>query len=362
MNVSKLLELINFLLQKENEHHIQERLKRIEKLASKMTNQPHNGELKNAILNEGSALQNSYEQLRSSFDPAKQHAMHEIGADLHFLKDFVTGIVLHIQNSSFVALSLKEYVERIQGERDAFLISLVNLKNSLRSLNFEENVLPPGEAEIGFLLPRALFNNNFDNLIDELSELKFIIRAFSEVSTGHVEEVKVCQISTSDPIFFLNASAVTILLLGKSVSWALDMWKKIEEIRSLRAQTRKVINDDAIDSIFEKTIKDLLNTNREQIIDELMARCKDETSRKHELRNHVEAAINSILARVERGMVVEIKFSPAETNTDDADASNNVSAQLDELQQKMMARSFPKGEQTEYLLPLTKSFTEHSQA
>lgn len=78
-----------------------------------------------------------------------------------------------------------------------------------------------GEAEVSFLMPRSIFDNSFEGLIDELEELKFIVRTFSEISTGGIEEVTVGQISTSDPLFSLGMNPETVLLLGAAVSWAL---------------------------------------------------------------------------------------------------------------------------------------------
>ena len=94
--------------------------------------------------------------------------------------------------------------------------------------------------EIGITIPRKLFDNNLDGLIAELKEIRFILRAFSEVSTGSVEPVILRQISTTDPLFFLGMPAETIAAVGAAVTWVLSTWRQIEEIRNVRAETQNL--------------------------------------------------------------------------------------------------------------------------
>ena len=77
--------------------------------------------------------------------------------------------------------------------------------------------MEPGEAEIGFRLPRQLFEDNLDGLIGELPEIRFIVRAFSEASTGSAEPIIVKQIPTTEPIFFFGMSVSTVVAVGKAV-------------------------------------------------------------------------------------------------------------------------------------------------
>jgi hypothetical protein len=77
-------------------------------------------------------------------------------------------------------------------------------------------------------------------LIKELSEIKFIIRAFSELALGTSEKIEVRQISTTDPQFFLHVDVATVIMIGAAAKWAIDRWKDIEDIRKVRAETRKL--------------------------------------------------------------------------------------------------------------------------
>jgi hypothetical protein len=62
-----------------------------------------------------------------------------------------------------------------------------------------------------------------------------LIGAFSELATGTVEKIQVHQISTSDPQFFFGMNPVTIASIGGAITWALNTWKQVADVRRVRA-------------------------------------------------------------------------------------------------------------------------------
>jgi hypothetical protein len=201
--------------------------------------------------------------------------------------------------------------------RSAYLEKIRALAENLKAVNIEANPIKPGEAEIGFLLPRALFNNRLDQLIKELRDVNRIIRAFSEVATGAAEEVEVRQISASDPLFFFALAAPTIAALAKAVSWALATWKSVEEIRKVRADIlhTKVLTEKEIEELFERKIQDKLQSAVGQKVAELVPP-DDKPGRAKEQRTDLTWALESLLAHIERGVVIEIRSLPPTTKAE----------------------------------------------
>jgi hypothetical protein len=201
-----------------------------------------------------------------------------------------------------------------------------------------------GQAEIGILLPRELFQNHLRELIDELRTLNRVIRAFSEVATGAPEPIEVHQISTSDPVFFFGISATTIAFFGKAVRWALNTWKQVEEIKKVRADAQRIraFTDKEMKDIFDTKIDESIKNAIETHVKELLPPDKSEP-RHHELRNDLVWALDSILTRVERGMTVEIRFLPPAA-TADAEAKTVASADFETLAQIAPELKFPPPE------------------
>ncbi|MBB3234536.1 hypothetical protein [Phyllobacterium endophyticum] len=208
------------------------------------------------------------------------------------------------------------HLKALLAERESYLNRLQQIQDDFVVLGIESHELTDGNPEIGFLLPRTLFDNELSNLIRELSAVQSIIRAFSELTTGSAEPIEVKQISTSDPLFFFGLAQETIIVIGAAVTWALNTWKQVEQIRKLRSDAAKIaaLDDGNIQGQLEEKIKTFIAAEITSQTEKLVGDLK-ETPRKNEQRNHVHWALEAILSRVERGWAIEIKMIPPTTTT-----------------------------------------------
>ena len=138
------------------------------------------------------------------------------------------------------------------------------------------------------------------------------MRAFSELTTGSVEKIEVHQISTSDPQIFLGLSAVTVATIGGAITWALNTWKQVEDVRRVRAETHKLsaFSEKEVEDIFDKKIKSTIAAAIEAQTKILLGAAKTDPGRGFEQSEHIKLALGSILARIERGMTIEIRALP----------------------------------------------------
>ncbi|GJL80246.1 MAG: hypothetical protein NPINA01_32350 [Nitrospinaceae bacterium] len=86
----------------------------------------------------------------------------------------------------------------------------------------------------------------------------------------------------------------------------------MEEIRNVRAETAnlKEFSEKEIKSIFDKKIEETIDKAIKEKTKSLLEQNKDESLRKNEQDIDISWALKSILARIERGMTVEIRFLP----------------------------------------------------
>jgi hypothetical protein len=183
-----------------------------------------------------------------------------------------------------------------------------------------------------------------DPLIKELRDIHRIIRAFSEATLGKVEEVEVREISTSDPFFFFHIDPMTIAALGAAVTWALNTWKQVEEIRRVRAETRRtdVLTEKEASDVFDRKITERIAAAIDTKVNELV-QDDGKPGRPKEQRSDLSWALESILAHVERGMMVEVKFVPPPAKTQENGAPvAEASATFDKLQAFAPQLVFPK--------------------
>ncbi|MGO9017031.1 MAG: hypothetical protein ACLQVJ_01630 [Syntrophobacteraceae bacterium] len=309
MNASRLREILDLLLEREAKFRVQEIFRELNQKLAELISQPQNPAFQSQFSEALEKLREAGASLRASIEPAQMPLLQEIGADKYFVHDFPADISASIRDNPISPAVTQQKLNEFFGERENYIQRITQLRDNLRALHIEASSLKEGDAEIGFLLPRSLFNNRLDQLIKELRDINRIIRSFSEATIGRVEEVEVRQISTSDPLFFFGLDPQTIAALGLAITWALNTWKQVEEIRRVKAETRKseVLSEKEANEIFDKKIIEKIAAAIEARVDEI---AKDDLKpgRVKEQRTDLAWALESILAHLERGMIVEVRF------------------------------------------------------
>lgn len=251
---------------------------------------------------------------RISADPVFASYAAEIGAGEFFGPALINDIARMIDENAMTPAAAQQQIQELANRRVQYLQGLQQLVSSLTQVHIEPEQLEPGESQIGFRIPRDIFDNELDGWIDELRVIRRVMRAFSELAIGESGDLQIGEISTTDPIIFLTAAAPTIALVGAAVSWSIEQWKKVEEIRKLRAETQK-INDgsggalDALVAGFDQRITSMIDASIETHAKTLV-QPGEAAGRGHEQVNDISYALRALTARVERGMTIELRFLP----------------------------------------------------
>jgi len=120
---------------------------------------------------------------------------------------------------------------------------------------------------------------------------------------------------------------LTIAAIGAAVTWALSTWQKLEEIRKIRAETRKIkgFGTKEIEKLFDDQIQNSVNEAIEEHVNSLLGKPKGQAGRINEQRTDLLWATRALFARMERGMTVEIRFlSPPSLPSKQEDGSDAV--------------------------------------
>lgn len=312
MNASRLLEIVQLLVNTEKRKKIQEALNNANSALGDLVSQPSQPSHQSEFAASLEKLRALMSEVREGFQPAQIKLLEEIGAAQFFTNDLASEIAGWVAENVATPAVAQEKLNALLSERETYITEIRQLRENLTKVGIVVNGLEAGQAEIGFLLPRELFDNNLERLIKELDVVKRVIRAFSEAATGSVEPIEVRQISTSDPLFFFGLTPETIALIGATVTWAIHTWKQVEEIRKIRAETEKIaaFKDDPIEKLFEDKIKSQVEQAVAAQTSEIMKEVKGDRARRNEQKTHIKWALESIISRVERGMIVEIRLLP----------------------------------------------------
>lgn len=349
MNVERLRELTDLLINTESRFSVQGILQQIATNLSQITSSPGEPQYQTQFAENFEKLRTTWRQMIETFSPAQATLLIEIGAERYFLADIPSEIEQAVRENSITPAVIRDNVEQIRVQREQYLTTIRELQTQLKAIGIEPYKLEAGSAEIGLLLPRETFHNELGGLAKELHTLNRIIRAFSEIAIGSAEPVEIHQISTSDPVFFLGLDPATIALLGAAVTWAIATWKSVEEIRKLRAETHKVksFSSEEVEEFFDKKIEKEIAIAMDQKVNELVP-ATEGPGRSHEQRTDMRWALESILGRVERGMTVEIRFLPPPP-TKDGEAEAPKAAAFNTLKEVAPQLLFPAADPTPVL-------------
>jgi|GEM_PF-1239153 len=344
MNASRLREVLELLKHSESKYKIQKALDEVNAHFNNIVSAPQQPQHQQGFAEALDRLRKSMSSMVATFEPAQIDLFEEIGADEYFVSDIPGKIEVWVQENPITPAVARDNVNELISQRVNYLQQINQLLQNLKQIGIEVSELEPGTAEIGFLIPRDLFQDQFDQFIKKLEVINKIIREFSETATGSAEEIEVRQISSSDPLLFFGLATSTIGMIGATVTWALNTWKQVEEIREIRARTKAIptFTEDEL-QFFDDKIKKHIETEIDKKAKELQSEAHDGDSRSpSERHTHLTWALQVLLSFVERGVKVEIRSLPPEPPEDAQDEEEAIHPEFESLQAVAQQLVFPE--------------------
>ncbi|MGI0133894.1 MAG: hypothetical protein ACREBW_02915 [Candidatus Micrarchaeaceae archaeon] len=240
MNVTRLREIVDLLLAREAKFKIQQTFGEVNSSLTNLASNPQDQNFQTQYAAALEKLRTTMQAISASLTPAEVKEIGEIGAGIFFSAKLADQIGQWVSENPISPAVAQKFVAQLFAERNTYIQTITQLRDNFNKLQIQPHSATEKSAEIGFLLPRDLFKNHLDELIDELAVINRILRTFSGLATGKVSPVEVKQISTTDPLFFFGLDPITIALLGGVITWALAQWETIEKIRKLRSDTVSV--------------------------------------------------------------------------------------------------------------------------
>jgi hypothetical protein len=176
MNAERIKELADFLLQTDQKLKLQQRLEALRDALINLTSQPGEATYQTAVVSTMADLSKAVaNQLEGQLTPARTEALREIGAGPYFSKAMTESIQVMLAENSVTPAAVRDAVTQLAEKRTAFLENLRKTQAGLLALGVQSEPLSPGEADLGFLLPRDLFKNSLSGFSKELTEIEKII-------------------------------------------------------------------------------------------------------------------------------------------------------------------------------------------
>lgn len=354
MNVNRLMGFLQGILDAETKYRVQKRLQTLDAQIQQIVNNPqtpqHQTNAKNAL----KELREGIDGMFGELTPAEWEFLGERDAQELFGLELVEQIESQQAANGITPAVLKSFVSEKSSKRQKILGDFRNILTNLTAVGFEVENLEPGEAEVGFIIPRQLFEDSLLGLAEEFRVIDRVLGFFSEAVTGKREPANIGELSTTDPLVLVPTAVGVAVAVGKTVTWLMDTYERTLRIRKLRAESKEF----GLPYLVLKEYMDLIETTISDAIEQRIAELlpKDRKPRDGELSNGLRWSMKAILARLERGMRVEVRFLPPPVEKEAGEAADAASqaqqsefAELAEIQQDLM---FPLEVEGEPILAL----------
>lgn len=330
MNVSRLLEFIAEIVKFEAEQNIQKKLNSLNDAVNQVAGSPGDANQQNEVATRFANLRAALNAIETQLTPAQMQFLEEIDAEWAFAPEMADDIAESMRVNAMVPVKVRELTTDYVNKRNKILTELRESEKNLLALGFKASALEPGESELGFLIPRDLFNNNLGGLAKQFVAIDRVVRTFAE-ALDEEADVVVDEISTTDPLVFVYAGYRVVKAIGGAIEFFLDKWEQVERIRKLRAETESLNLGDDFAAKYDEVIKQTVANAVKEQVDKLVS--EGQIGRANELRNGLTISMEWLMTHVEHGMRVEVRYlEPPKIELPPSESDEEPTPQVEERQ------------------------------
>jgi hypothetical protein len=288
-------------------------LEQLSKALQNQVNNPQEPSFQKQVADTLSQLIAKLENASSNtFPPTWKQEIEELQAESLLgaaLADRIREILNRNQITPTVAV---QEITAIQNELKKFENTIKQLLDALSALHIGANELPPGDTELGLLIPRDFVNNRLEDFAEELKEDDRILGVFAEVASGNRPGFPIESISSSEFSIFLDVAPPVAACIAVAVERIVSLYKQLLEIRKLRAELEKYGVPEENAKGIEAHAETVMENGIEELIPQLLTDFyrNAEPGRRNELKIELRQSLRKIANRIDRGFNIEIRMTP----------------------------------------------------
>jgi len=313
MNVEKLNSLSFDIVEENKKLQYVTKFQTVVNTLQNVISQPQQPQHQTNLTNQLNALKDALSKsIVNTLSPAWYQVLVELEIDDVLGTKLYTAIEQIISQNQITPATAKQELDILFNKLNTKVTGFTNVVNGLETLEVGYDELEEGQCEIGVLIPREYIKNDLGKFGEEIKELTFIFNNYSELITGEKKSFEIRNLSTSEPLITIATITAIAAGVAKTVGWLIDNYKKLLEIKKLKAELKK-------QGLTEKELKgisDHSNTFMEKAIEEIIKKISKEyngngdKNRKNEIINGVRISLNKIANRIDRGFNFEVRIEP----------------------------------------------------
>jgi hypothetical protein len=328
MTAERLLGTLKFLSELDRTLRLQTKLDVVSEALNNLTNEPAQPQQQNALASALETFTAAASQLGESITPSQAPVIGNMGGAQFFDPSIAQKIKASISANAMTPSVARDFVQDLARRRAAFLLTAQGVIQGLKTLNISDAPLETGAADLAFLIPRELFQNQLGAFAKELSFINQLIQDVSEGVTSEAQPVVLEELSSSIPTIAVTAGLKVIEIIATIVNKFLEAWERIQKIRNLRNElTEMGLKGTAVEELTDQitaTVDEVVEESTEMVL----VNYKGDLGRKNELTNALKQEIPRLFGQIERGLMVEFRATEPEepkANEEDKKALETIS-------------------------------------
>jgi len=261
------------------------------------------------------------EAASNDFSPAWNQALEEMGVADLLGESLLEDIEAILTTNEMTPNTAAEEIADIRSKVENLHAAVTQADFAFNVLEIGTEKLPPGEFEIGFLIPRGEVDNGLEELGREFVKLKKIVVPFSELAGEGRPEIEVRSISSSEFQVFLDSAPATAALFTFALQQVLKVYQQILDIRVKHQELAE--HGDVPEEVLKPLVdhvSDRMKEDVKQITEEVIAKAQlEDQDRLNELRSEVTRQLSALAERIDRGFDIEVRAGEIPEQTEDED-------------------------------------------
>ncbi|HEU4739064.1 MAG TPA: hypothetical protein VFS54_08290 [Solirubrobacterales bacterium] len=262
----------------------------------------------------------------NSFSPAWEEALEVLGVADIVGEPLLERVEEILTANEITPNTAHNEIVQIRDRVTSFVATLNQVISAFEFFGIGWEELPPGEFEIGFLIPKVEVDHGLEELGKEFVKLKRIIGPFSELAGEGRPEVKVRSISSSEFQVFLDSAPATAALFTAALERVLAVYKQVLDIRQKHQELSENsdLPEEAIRPIAEAA-SEMMEKKTREIAEELVAEADTKAEeRNNELLTEIRLQLNALAERIDRGYNVEVRAGELPESTDEGEPGDDL--------------------------------------
>jgi len=279
----------------------------------------------------------------NNITPSYKKILEDIGGNKYVGDEFANAIESALKIEDFNIANASQNLKKLIDDRNKFFNTIRSLNLNLGELGVSFHFWGYEKYELGILVPKNITNHHrVPDVTKHLNKWNKILKDINEITGQGADDINISFQDVGTLHYFFDCPEITVTVIVTCIERVSALYKKILEIRKLRAELKKYDFPKSDQSNIEKHESSIIEKEINEITEGIFknqAKKKFEGGRRNELKNALRLHLKWIAKQIDNGEVVEVnppELSKPKKKEDESEAQHKKEIEKIEKKQKQI--------------------------